>query len=329
MRILLVKTSSLGDVIHNLPVVSDLQRQHPEARIDWVVEENFVDLPRLHPHLGRVIPVAIRRWRKSLLSAETRREIGMFRQTLQAVDYDRVVDTQGLFKSALVTRLARLAPQGHRCGYDRDSIREPLASISYDQTFAVDRRLHAVERNRALVASALGYGDALPHLPLDYGIQLAPLVESWLPDSPYGVLFTATSRADKLWPEDHWIQLGQSLQAQGLRCVLPAGSPAERERAQRIASAIPQAVAAPPLGMRDLARLLAGATRIVGLDTGLTHLAAALQRPTVALFTGSDPGLTGVHAGPSALNLGGVGQTPAVADVLQALARLAEQAPNS
>lgn len=319
MRILLVKTSSLGDVIHNLPVVSDLQRQHPGARIDWVVEENFLDLPHLHPGVGRVIPVAIRRWRKSLLSAETWREIGMFRQTLQAVDYDHVVDTQGLIKSALVTRLARLSRQGHRCGHDRNSIREPLASFFYGRTFAVARSLHAVERNRTLVAAALGYREALPRLPLDYGIQLAPLADSWLPGSPYVVLLSATSRADKLWPEDHWIQLGQALHARGLRCVLPAGNPAERERAQRIAAAIPQAVAAPPLGMKDLARLLAGANRVAGLDTGLTHLGAALNRPTVALFTGSDPGLTGVHAGPSAINLGGAGQTPTVADVLQAM----------
>jgi heptosyltransferase-1 len=329
MRILLVKTSSLGDVIHNLPVLSDLHRQFPEARIDWVVEENFIDLPRLHPRVGRVIPVAIRRWRKALFSRETWREIGLFRRSLAETPYDQVIDTQGLVKSALLTRLAPLQPNGHRNGYDRDSIREPLAARSYDRHFAIPREHHAVERNRELVAAALGYGAALPNLPLDYGITAPPLAESWLPQTgqaPYAVLLTATSRDDKLWPEAHWVLLGQALQQQGLACVLPAGSARERERAARIAAQIstqtPQAVAAPVLGLKELASLFAGARQVIGLDTGLTHLAAALHRPTVALFTGSNPGLTGVHAGPLALNLGGIGQVPAVEQVLTALAGL-------
>ena len=325
MRILLVKTSSLGDVIHNLPVLSDLHRQFPEARIDWVVEENFIDLPRLHPRVGRVIPVAIRRWRKALFSRETWREIGLFRRSLAETPYDQVIDTQGLVKSALIARLAPLLSSGHRNGYDRDSIREPLAAGSYDRRFAIPRAHHAVERNRELVAAALGYSSALSDLPLDYGITAPPLAENWLPQTgqaPYAVLLSATSRDDKLWPEAHWVQLGQALQQQGLACVLPAGSVRERERAARIAAQIPQAVTAPVLGLKDLASLFAGARQVVGLDTGLTHLAAALHRPTVALFTGSNPGLTGVHAGPLALNLGGIGQVPTVAQVLTALAGL-------
>ncbi|HEY3431765.1 MAG TPA: lipopolysaccharide heptosyltransferase I [Rhodocyclaceae bacterium] len=322
MRILLVKTSSLGDVIHNLPVVSDLQRQFPEARIDWVVEENFTDLPHLHPAVGRVTPVAVRRWRKALLSRDTWQEMSAFRHTLQAVDYDVVVDTQGLVKSALITRTARLSLHGLRYGHSKDSAREPLAASFYDKSFPIDRSHHAVERNRELVAAALGYSDTLPNLPLDYGIQADGLQENWLPQGGYGVLLTATSRDDKLWPEAHWVSLGKALHAQGLPCVLPAGNPLERERAARLAAQIPSAVCAPSLGLKDLARLFAGASKVIGLDTGLTHLAAALHRPTVALFTGSNPGLTGVHAGDLAVNLGGIGQVPAVDKVLQTLSAL-------
>lgn len=321
MRILLVKTSSLGDVIHNLPVVSDIVRSLPGARIDWVVEESFRDLPHLHPGLGRVIPVALRRWRRSPFAAGTWREIGLFRGSLRSVGYDRVVDTQGLVKSLLVARQARLAPGGQRWSYDRASIREPLAAPGYDRHAAVPRNLHAVERNRALAAAALGYADALADLPLDYGIRAEPLRDAWLPPA-YAVLLSATSRADKLWPEEHWIALARDLARQGLRCLLPAGSAAERQRAARIAAAVPGALAAPALGPKDLARLFAGAAAVVGLDTGLTHLAAALGRPTVALFTGSRPELTGVHAGPAAVNLGGPGQIPDPDRVLLTLAAL-------
>ncbi|GAB2181306.1 lipopolysaccharide heptosyltransferase I [Denitratisoma sp. agr-D3] len=326
MRILLVKTSSLGDVIHNLPVVSDLQRQHPEARIDWLVEEGFSAIPRLHPGVDRVIPVAIRRWRRHLFSAATWREMGRFRNELQAQAYDRVIDSQGLIKSALLVRLARLAPGGLRCGQDAASAREPLAARSYDRRYAIAPGHHAVERNRELAAAALGY-DLAP-LPLDYGLRAAPLAADWLPPSPQGgaaahaVLLTATSRDDKLWPEARWAALGQHLHQRGLACLLPAGSPRERERAARIAAAIPDAQVAPPLGLPDLARLFAGAALVVGLDTGLTHLAAALHRPTLALFAGSNPGLTGVHAGPLAVNLGSKGQPPDLARVIHALAAL-------
>lgn len=320
MRILLVKTSSLGDVIHNLPVATDIRRHFPDARIDWVVEESFSDLPRLHPAVGRVISVAIRRWRKALFSSATWQEIGAFKHSLQSVRYDLVLDTQGLLKSGLLARTARLAPEGRRCGHDKDSARESIAARFYDQGYAISRHLHAVERNRQLAAAALGYAwdaDAL-----DYGIRADALQADWLPPSPYAVLLTATSRDDKLWPEDRWIALGNALRSQGLTAVLPAGSARERERATRIAAAIPGAIVAPSMGLKELAALFAGARQVVGVDTGLTHLAAALHRPTVAIFTGSEPALTGVHAGALASNLGGRNLVPTTDEVLDALGAL-------
>jgi len=168
MRILLVKTSSLGDVVHNLPVASDVRARFPEARIDWVVEEGFADIPRLHPAVGRVIPVAVRRWRRALFSADTWRELRAFRDSVRAERYDLVLDTQGLIKSAL---LARQAP-GKLAGYAAEAAREPLAARFYDAAYVIPKNLHAVERNRWLAAAALGYE---PNLPLDYGIAAAPL----------------------------------------------------------------------------------------------------------------------------------------------------------
>ena len=312
-RILLVKTTSLGDVVHNLPVVSDLRRHFPGATIDWLVEESFAAIPALHAGVNNVIPLAIRRWRKHLLAGATWRQIGAVRSRLRRGDYDAVLDTQGLMKSAVVARWAH----GEHHGYDAASIREPLAARFYEHSHTVSKTLHAVERNRALAAAAFGY---TIDTPCDYGIAAAPLAATWLPaDRPYVVLLTATSRDDKLWPEAHWVALGRALADSGLRCILPGGSPVERERAARIAAAIgdEQAVAAPALIIPVLAQLIAGAYGVIGVDTGLTHLGAALGKPTLAIFCATDPGLTGVYAAQPVVNLGGVGAPPTVNEVLQ------------
>lgn len=312
MNILLVKTSSLGDVIHNLPVVSDLVRRLPNPVIDWCVEESFAAIPRLHPGVKRVLPVAVRRWRKSLLSPATWREIQAFRERLRSGAYDVVLDTQGLVKSAVIARQAR----GPACGYAPEAAREPFAARFYDETFAIPKSAHAVDRNRWLAAAAFDYpGD----LPLDYGIAAPPLAADWLPPAPYAVLLTATSRDDKLWDEANWTLLGRELALAGIRCVLPGGSAAERERAARLAALIPGAVAAPALGIAELAGLIGASRLCVGVDTGLTHLAAALAIPTVALYTATAPELTGVVGSAFFRNLGGPHLPPTPQAVLAVL----------
>lgn len=308
MRILLIKTSSLGDVIHNLPVVTDLRAQFPDAAIDWVVEEGFADIVGMHPGVRRAIPVALRRWRKSLFSPATWREMRDFRAGLRAEDHDLVIDTQGLLKSALIARSAR----GRRCGYAAASAREPQAARFYDTVFEVPKNLHAVERNRHLAALAAGYTAA----PIaNYGIAAAPAPT---PVGPSAILLTATSRDDKLWPEEHWIRVGRALHQRGLTCLLPSGSADERARAERLAQAIPAAVALAPLSLAELAAHIAAARIVIGVDTGLVHLAAALGRPVLALFCASDPALTGVYATTPAINLGARGRPPAAEDVLTA-----------
>ena len=318
MRVLLIKTSSLGDVVHNLPVVTDLRARFPAADIDWVVEESFADIPRLHPGVTQVITVAVRRWRRSAMAPSVWSEIGALRRRLCASPYDIAIDTQGLLKSALITHMAPT----RRCGYAADSAREPLAIRFYDARFPVPKALHAVERNRRLTAQAAGY--ELTGAP-DYGIAAAPAPALCVPGgtpSPTAVLLTATSRDDKLWPEDHWAALGRELHARGLHCLLPAGSDAERERAARIADAIPQANLLPPSGLGELACHLGAAQIVIGVDTGLVHLAAALGRPTLALFSASDPALTGVLARTPAFNLGRRGQPPTLAEVMAVAAPL-------
>lgn len=310
-RVLLVKTSSLGDVVSNLPVASDIARAVPGAVIDWVVEEAFADIPRLHPAVRQVLPVALRRWKKRLLAAATWREVRAAREAIGAEEYDFVIDTQGLVKSAWLACAAR----GLRCGYDRASIREPLASFAYQRGFAVSWQLQAVARNRQLAAAALGY--ALEAAP-DYGLRA-----SAAPGLParYAVLLTATSRAEKLWPDAQWLALGRALHARGMVSLLPAGNEAERSRAARIADGIPGARLTPPASIAELAGVLAGARVVVGVDTGLTHLAAAVGVPVVGIYCGSDPAANGVIAA-RAINLGAPLAAPSSAEVLAAVDRL-------
>jgi heptosyltransferase-1 len=317
-KILLVKTSSMGDVIHNLPVVSDIRANFPEAEIDWVVEESFAGIPALHPGVGEIIPVAVRRWRKNLFSRTVHAEISAFVTRLRGKTYDVVLDTQGLIKSAVITRLA----QGARCGFDRQSAREPLAALFYDKTLRIEKNQHAVARNRGLAGRALGYASDDP---VDYGIAAPALVLPWLPATPFIVLLHATSRDDKLWPEADWIALGAYLAGKGIACVLTWGSAAEQQRSQRLAEKIPLSVVSPALTLGQAATLLSLGIATVGVDTGLAHLAAALNVPTVAIYCASDPGLTGLHVSSGqAINLGGAGAPPDLASVIGALNGMVE-----
>ena len=302
--ILFVKTSSLGDVVHNLPAVSDVARALPGAAIDWVVEEPFAAIAAMHPAVRRVIPVAVRRWRSGLWRPAVWSEMREWRRGLRGERYDAVIDTQSLLKSALVAASAL----GRRHGLDRASARELLAPLFYDVRHAVSRRMHAVERNRLLTGKALGYN---PGEPPDYGLRVPAT-----PKSSYAVLLTMTSRADKLWPDERWVELARGLR---MPVMLPWGSEAERDRAQRIAAAAGGTAIPRRLGIDELASLFAGAAALVGLDTGLTHFAAALGVSTVGIYCGSDPALTGIYGARRAANVGMAGRPPEVAEVLKLL----------
>lgn len=312
-RVLLVKTSSLGDVVHNLPVVSDIAAKLEDAQIDWTVEEAFEAIPRLHPDVRRVIPVAIRRWRANWFAPHVRSEAAAFFSRLRSERYDAIIDTQGLFKSACIARAAH----GTRFGLDWKSSREPL-SFFYDRTFSVPRSEHAVERNRALAASALHY--AAPPA-VRYGIAAPSERFDWLPRH-YAVLIHGTSADEKLWGEGAWSALGRTLAERQVLAVLPWGSPAERQRSERLARAMPGAVVAPRLGLADMASVIAGARYAIGVDTGLTHLAGALGVATVGIYIATEPARTGLYGCARATNVGAVAMAPTVEDVLRALESL-------
>lgn len=281
MNILLVKLSSLGDVVHTLPVVQDIRRALPQARIDWVVERAFAPLVRRSAGIGRVIACDLRRWRKSPLSAQTRREWAAFKTELQTETYDAVIDLQGLSKSALVAWLARLQPTGRRYALanrtDGSGYEAPTRWVA-DVAIAITPRVHAVQRGRELCARALGY--ALP-AEEDYGLLAHPTGES---ARPCVALVHGTSRADKQWPESHWIEIAQRLQAVGIDVALLHGTQDEEARSRRLAQAMPNATVWPRLHLDALTDALAGCAGVIGVDSGLSHIAVALDLPHVQLY---------------------------------------------
>ena len=320
MRILIVKISSMGDVIHNLPIIADIHAEFPDSQIDWVIEEGFVDMLKLNPYINNIIPVAIRRWRKSLFNQKTWQEIKTFKSQLQAHEYDYIIDTQTLLKSALIACLAK----GKRYGQGPSTAREWLAGFFYNRRFSVSRAQHAVDQNRQLTALALNY--RTPTNGPNYGLprtELIKKIDIALPKK-YVMVFHATSRDSKLWPMGHWVSLGLLLGKQGLTLCLPWANETEKSRANIIATHVPQALVLPKSNLSELAHITAGAKAAVGVDTGLIHLAVAMDVPSIAIYTDTNPDLNGAYGGPNALviNLGGKGRMPDPSEVFNAFDRL-------
>jgi heptosyltransferase-1 len=321
MRVLLVKLSSLGDVLHNLPVVSDLARAYPDIEIDWVTEAPYAELVAQHPKIRRVMPIHLRDLKKRWWSTAAWSTFFADKAELTKTAYDTILDTQGLVKSALIARSAR----GPTAGFSRDAAREPFAARFYGQTVMVPRDLHAVERNRLLSAKVFGY--AIDN-PVDYGLRLAANPPSASLPTRYVVFLHATSRTDKMWPESHWVALGKRLFERGLNVVLPWGNATEKATSERLASSIPAAVVPSTLSLVEAAALLSGACAVIGVDTGLAHLSVALARPTVGLYLTTSPALTGLYGNSLATNLGGGSpQKPGVPSVDEAWRALDSRLP--
>ncbi|MBB2493761.1 lipopolysaccharide heptosyltransferase I [Aquipseudomonas ullengensis] len=287
MRVLLIKTSSLGDVIHTLPALTDAARAIPGIQFDWVVEEGFAEIPAWHPAVAQVIPVAIRRWRKNLWQTIRNGDWKRFKQRLGETQYDLVIDAQGLLKSAWLTRYVK-APIA---GLDRDSAREPIACRFYDRLYAVAKDQHALERTRQLFAQALGY--PLPAGIGDYGLDRQAMAGAHT--APYLLFLHGTTWASKHWPEADWRALAEQLSAQGWAVRLPWGNEAEKARAERIVAGLANAAVLPKLNLAGVAKVIAGATACVAVDTGLGHLAAALDVPTISLYGPTLPGRVGAY----------------------------------
>ena len=282
MRVLVVKTSSLGDIIHTLPALTDAAAAIPGIRFDWMVEESFVEVPAWHPSVENVIPVAIRRWRKNPLKAWRSGEWRQFKQHVSRERYDLVIDAQGLLKSAFLTRYVKAAV----AGLDKDSARESAAARFYDQQVAVAKGQPAVERTRQLFALALGYD--LPEQKGHYNLAFTANRENHI------VLLHGTTWASKHWPEAYWQQLARQLVGNGFRVLVPWGSKLEKDRATAIA-ADSGAEVLPRMSLTELAQMLNNSAGCIAVDTGLGHLAAAVGVPTVALFGATNSELTGFY----------------------------------
>jgi len=313
IRILIVRTSSLGDLVHMLPAMSDIARHVPEARIDWLAEEPFAEIPGWHPAVENVIPVAHRRWRKSWWSAPVRAERAALRERLRARPYDVVLDMQALLKSVWLVRQAR----GVRHGLDWKSAREPLASLFYDVRHRVSFWQPAVVRQRQLAAATFGYAVQGPP---DFGLQgFARQAGAARGGAPYAVIMPSASREDKLWPQEDWQAVFDRLQQAGCRLRLLAGNAQETARGQALIAGRADAEVLPRLSLTEIARLLAGARLMVGLDSGLTHLSAALGRPTVGIYKASTPVRTPLVGPAYTASLGDRGAPPSREAVLRAV----------
>lgn len=283
MRVLIIKTSSLGDVVHALPALSDARAAIPDISFDWVIEEAYTPIPSWHAAVKQVIPVALRHWRQSPFSKQTRQQWHDFRKNIKAVDYDLVIDAQGLLKSAWLTRMAH----GTSHGLNRQSAREGLVAYSYDVVHQVDKGQHAIQRVRQLFARALDY--PLAESPPDYGINSGDHAS----DSRQLVFLHGTTWLSKLWPESYWLELLDFATKNNYQVQLPWGNDEEKERAQRLAENNDQVHVSPAMNLQEMATLLSGSTGAVAVDTGLGHLAAALSLPTVSIYGSTDPSLTG------------------------------------
>ena len=296
MRVLIIKTSSLGDIIHTLPALTEAKHHYPEIMFDWLVDESFKEIPTWHPAIERVISIPLRRWRKQWRRAWTQGEIRQVLEKIRTQTYDIIIDAQGLFKSALLACFCK----GKSVGLSFSSAREPLASLLYQQKIQVPnyKKAHAVERARILFAKSLDY--ALPNLSaeafekISYGLENIgfenPLVETQT--KPYCVFLHGTTWKSKLWPEAYWLELSALLNAEGFEIKLPWGNAVEYGAAERIKGNDSHVSILPKSTVSELAAILRGASAVISMDTGLGHLSAALGIPTVAIFGSTDPILT-------------------------------------
>lgn len=286
MRVLLIKTSSMGDVIHTLPALTDAANAIPNIKFDWLVEKSFAEIPAWHPSVDKVIPLSFRKWRKNIFAPENFQETRHLITVLRRSTYDVILDAQGLIKSALFS----FAAKGKRVGLDWDSARESFASVVYQKKISVNFYQHAIVRMRELFSKGIGY--PLPNHAPCFGLQLPQKIMQ-VTHEKYIVLLHGTTWETKLWPESYWCELANRLKAAGYKLKISGGNASEISRAQRIANSCDAVEVLPYLEIATMASLLQRATAAVAVDTGFGHLAAALGVPTISLYGATNAIYTG------------------------------------
>lgn len=317
-RILIVKTSAMGDIVANIPLINDIHTRFPHLVIDWVVEESFLDIAKLSPYINQFIPMSLRRWKKHPFSKQTWQEISAFKAALQAHQYDAVLDSQNLVKSALICRIAN----GVSHGANAATAREPLAGWLHERGYDITVKCHAAVRNRMLGAKVFGY--EMPSDAPQYHLQLPNLSPSYTPIHPYVMGFHGTARAAKLWPTYHWAGLAQHLKDKGLTLLLPWGNTEEKQRAESIAKSADNAIVLPKLNLAELTKLTEQAHATIGVDTGLMHLSVALDVPTLAIFCDTHIWQAGTYPaeGTQAITIGGKPALPSIEEAISAFDQL-------
>lgn len=294
MRVLVVKTSSMGDVIHTLPAVTDAANAIESIEFDWLVEEDFAEIPRWHPAVKRVIPVALRRWRKNIIKNLFSEEFANFRKQLKLYQYDYIIDAQGLMKSAVLARMAN----GKVHGQSFKSAREPWAAGLYHYQYPITKQKHAIERVRKLFAKVLNYKISGP---LDYGINVTRSKSTQF-RKPKVMLLHGTTWRSKCWPATYWQRLATLLAQQGYYIYIPSGNTEEYERAKLIAGNLKDVKVMQRKSISELAKIIYNVDWVVAVDTGFAHLAAALNVPTISIYGATDSKKTGAR-GKSQLQL--------------------------
>lgn len=290
MHILLVKMSSMGDIVHTLPAITDACTRIPGLTIDWAIEPAFADIARLHPAVNTIIPIPLRRWRKKLINSLKSSELKAVLSQIRNTKYDIIIDAQGLLKSALITKAAK---HGQRHGLSSTSAREAVASIFYDKKHTINSDNYAVERTRELFAHCFGYDT--PTCPPNFNISPDRLPElPFTPTKNYLVFLHGTTWDTKHYPEVYWEALLNKANKENLTVYLPWGNDTENKRAQKLAKAHPNATVLPKLSIAQLSTLLLHARAVIAVDTGLCHLSVALNTPTVVLFGPTDPSFVGI-----------------------------------
>lgn len=282
MKVLIIKMSSMGDITHSFPALTDAGNAIKNIRFDWVVENAFKELPKWHPLVDKVIPVALRQWRKRPIASLYNHELLNAFKEIRKEKYDLIIDAQGLLKSRIVSLLGR----GKRCGYDKSSARESWFTMAYHKKFTISKNKHAIYRTRELFANSLNY--PIPTTMPDYG-----LTPRCTERGEYLLFFPNTTWVNKHWPEIYWKKLIEQVTEANHKIQIPWGTPQEEERAKRLANNNPLVTVLPRLSINAVTEIIAKAKAIVSLDTGFTHIAAAYGVPSVSLWGPTDPLLAG------------------------------------
>ena len=285
IRILIVKLTSLGDLIHTMPAITDIQHNSSEVELDWLVDEQFSEIPAWHSFVNKTIAIGLRRWRRNINS----RSLSEFMNCISEIrskNYDFIVDVQGLLKSSI---LGSIIAKGESHGYADTSIKEKYASLFYNYKYHVPLNLHAVTRIRNLCSQVLNY--SIDEAEINYGVK--EQLQNKERDN-YIVLIPHSSNPIKNWEEKKWIELAKLINAEGLKVKVSWGSEFEKQQATRIAQASNTEVAEKlNLNINSIGKFLAKAKAVVSLDTGFSHIAAALETPNICLCITSDPNLSG------------------------------------